>query len=348
MAESGILGAEKKGGDSSLPWTQRFAEALPVAPAWVGLVLAFAHFSFGVGTAYLVGGPDTVFSSLGSFPVFAALVGFAPAASLYSRRASSACLRDLRPVLDVPESRFTELIDETTRWDSSRARLVGVLAAAGTCIVVLNEPGVVERYPLGHPMLPLILWMNLAAIWLTSRTLAQEMIISGRFARLGREQARVDLLHQRPLAPFARRGVQGALVAILSISIFSLLFVSGSAGDAVPFTQVLVVALAGIAFVVPVLGVHQRLVEEKLQRLEQLAHPIRETEDAVIGARPGQASAEAAHLQVLLALREQVDRAREWPWDVPTLARLALYVAIGLGSWLGGALVERVVDWALG
>jgi hypothetical protein len=348
MAESGILGAEETGDGSSLPWTQRFTEALPVAPAWGGLLLAFAHFSFGVGYAYLARGPDGVLSSLGAFPVFAALVGFAPAASVYSRRATRACLRDLRPALDVSDSRFAELVDEVTRWDTSWARFVGLISAAGTFVIVLNEPAVVERYPLGHPMLPLVLWMNLAAIWLSSRTLAQEMIVSRRFARLGRDHALVDLLHQRPLAPFARRGVQGALVAILSISIFSLLFVSGSAGDAVPFTQLLVVTLAAIAFVLPVLGVHRRLADQKLERLTRLAGAIRDAEEPVIGGRPGETSAEAAHLQVLLALREQVDRAREWPWDVPTLVRFALYVAIGLGSWLGGALVERIVDWALG
>jgi hypothetical protein len=28
--------------------------------------------------------------------------------------------------------------------------------------------------------------------------------------------------------------------------------------------------------------------------------------------------------------------------------RFGLYVAIGMGSWLGGALVERVVDLVLG
>ena len=45
MAESGILGFEKRGGEPGLPWTQKFVEALPVAPGWGGLVLAFAHLS---------------------------------------------------------------------------------------------------------------------------------------------------------------------------------------------------------------------------------------------------------------------------------------------------------------
>jgi hypothetical protein len=35
---------------------------------------------------------------------------------------------------------------------------------------------------------------------------------------------------------------------------------------------------------------------------------------------------------------------RERPIDAPTLRRFALYLAIPLGSWFGGALVERMVD----
>jgi hypothetical protein len=33
----------------------------------------------------------------------------------------------------------------------------------------------------------------------------------------------------------------------------------------------------------------------------------------------------------------------EWPFDTPTIARFGLYLLIPLGSWLGGALVERLL-----
>ena len=95
-------------------------------------------------------------------------------------------------------------------------------------------------------------------------------------------------------------------------------------------------------------GIHDRIVAQKQQRLEQLAASIREAQEPVIAARPGEAADFAAHLHALLALRAQIEQARDWPWDVSTLLRFAFYVAIGVGSWLGGALVERVVDVVLG
>lgn len=344
MAETGVLGEAGAARSRGLPWTQLFVEALGVAPFWGGLVLAAAQYAFILAYKYVAGDPLQVLPDA----VFALLLGYSPAASVYARRAALGCLRDLRPALDVPDARFSELLEEVTRWDASRTRLFGGAVMIIATGVLMNEPGIVERYPLGHPVLPLLLWINLAAIWLGTRTIAHEIIVSRRFGRLGGEHALVDVLDQHPLTPFARRGVQGALVPILMISIFSLLFVTGDAGDSVPFTQALVVVISAISLLLPIQGVHRRLADQKRARLARVAGAIRDAEEPVLTARPGERATEATHLHALLALRQQLESAREWPWDVSTLVRFALYVAIGLGSWLGGALVERIVDLALG
>jgi len=47
------------------------------------------------------------------------------------------------------------------------------------------------------------------------------------------------------------------------------------------------------------------------------------------------------------AFEARIEAAREWPFDASTFMRFALYLMIPLGSWLGGAFVERLVDAAL-
>jgi hypothetical protein len=47
---------------------------------------------------------------------------------------------------------------------------------------------------------------------------------------------------------------------------------------------------------------------------------------------------------LIVAYRQVVDGVREWPFDASTVMRFALYLLIPLGSWSGGALVERVID----
>jgi hypothetical protein len=49
----------------------------------------------------------------------------------------------------------------------------------------------------------------------------------------------------------------------------------------------------------------------------------------------------------LLAFEKRIESVREWPFDAPTLTRFFLYVAIPLGSWIGGALIERLLGTVL-
>ncbi len=50
----------------------------------------------------------------------------------------------------------------------------------------------------------------------------------------------------------------------------------------------------------------------------------------------------------LIAYHQLIDRTREWPIDAANLLKFFMYLLIGLGSWLGGALVERFLDSRLG
>jgi hypothetical protein len=43
---------------------------------------------------------------------------------------------------------------------------------------------------------------------------------------------------------------------------------------------------------------------------------------------------------------KRVSDTGEWPFGGSTLLRFALYTGIGLGSWLGAAFVERLLERA--
>ena len=46
----------------------------------------------------------------------------------------------------------------------------------------------------------------------------------------------------------------------------------------------------------------------------------------------------------LVAYQALVRSVREWPFDLRTVSRSALLIVLGVGSWLGGAIVERLLD----
>ena len=70
---------------------------------------------------------------------------------------------------------------------------------------------------------------------------------------------------------------------------------------------------------------------------------IRRERDAALGHddRGTQAN---ARLPGLIALERRIEQVREWPVDFGMVSRFALYLGIPLFSWVGGALVEKVVD----
>lgn len=48
-----------------------------------------------------------------------------------------------------------------------------------------------------------------------------------------------------------------------------------------------------------------------------------------------------------VAYYQLIESAREWPIDAANVLRFIGYLLLGLGSWLGGAVVERILDTAL-
>ena len=91
---------------------------------------------------------------------------------------------------------------------------------------------------------------------------------------------------------------------------------------------------------------HRRLVEAKGAQLSRIDAALRP--EAEENLKQGAAEAQGARLSNLIAYRGLVEAANTWPFDPGVWLRFAVYVALGLGSWLGGALVDRLIDRALG
>jgi hypothetical protein len=104
--------------------------------------------------------------------------------------------------------------------------------------------------------------------------------------------------------------------------------------------------LAAAAFVLPVRGLRRQIRARKEEKLAQLRDEIRRGEERIANLGPESAEA-STRLPALLAFEKRIESVREWPFDAPTLTRFFLYVAIPIGSWIGGALVERLLGAAL-
>ena len=115
-------------------------------------------------------------------------------------------------------------------------------------------------------------------------------------------------------------------------------------GNPVMFVGVLMMAVG--AFVVPLVGVHDNILLVKHSELDRLRNEIR-VERAAVNSKLDDKHA-SPRLANLIAYYQLVEQTREWPINAANLLRFFMYMLIGLGSWLGSAMVERLLERTLG
>jgi hypothetical protein len=168
----------------------------------------------------------------------------------------------------------------------------------------------------------------------------------GRSARLysslTARHARVDLLDPASLRLLTRRGLRLAFFWFGGSGIALLLAIDASSRGVVLSAIAGTSALGVASLVLSTLGAHRRLRDVKLLELARVRAAIRRHREGLLEGDG------AADLPALLAWEARIASVSEWPFDAPSLVRFGLLLLIPVGSWLGGALVERLVERLLG
>ena len=181
---------------------------------------------------------------------------------------------------------------------------------------------------------------------MVSRALYLEITLARSFSRLGDRLAEVDLLDPGLLDTFGRRGLRSVLLWMLFVAFYALLYTGNWAADLLPLALVAIAAYGVIGFLLPVVGARRRIRTEKRAELVRVRAAIHSLRELALRQEP-EARPPGGQLADLLAYESRIASVREWPFDASTLLRWALYVALGLSSWLGGALVERALGTLL-
>ncbi|UCE85680.1 MAG: hypothetical protein JSU66_15335 [Deltaproteobacteria bacterium] len=334
--------------DPSPSRTLRVYEAMPLAPAWVGLALAlilvaiFVVGEFALGRHELLGGPTGVAREARIAILHILLAAYFPTAYVVVLRRTRRTLLELRPALQCTRSDFAKLGDAVGRyrwWGLAATGLAMVLAGVRITIAT-TAPGVDPwswRGPeiLWHRVLnPVMLW------WLGCLTYAL-IAESQRLYRLAARLAPLDLLDIRPLTPFAQQGLHHALLILGAASIASFLVLEVGFLDLVTGIWIQAAVLATASFVLPVWGVHRRIRAAKRVELDWCRVELQRARTAL---KRGTSAPDRARVDEVAAYKQLVEGVRDWPFDPSTLARFAFYLFIPIVSWSGGALVERLID----
>ncbi len=343
---------------SARPWTDRAFEAIPLAPIWVSAVLALALVGLFVLTVYATG----EFAEFmkrdirwweerdGRLGVLIALLtAYLPSARRYEEIGTRRNLEDLRTAITWPPGGFEESSRSCLAIDPGRQRIAGllsILAVPLTALLIDRDPTLYLRAEYWGPAQfwswgvgSLLCWNAGILVYTISRH------VRG-FSRLAQSLPEVNLFDLKRYAPFARQGLRAALPGLILLAFLAPNLVDRGFFWAIAVLGSVAVAWTTTALLVPMRGIHQRIREAKRAELARVHAAIEgdpaALETSAIARRAGDAS-----LRDLLAYRDFVQSVPEWPFTAPLRLRFLLYAAIPLGSWLGGALVERALDAAM-
>jgi hypothetical protein len=321
----------------ALPAPVRWALAFPGSPFWLAAGVGLLYFAGASATVGVSNGPD----DLPSHVLYAVYWAWVPLALVVLVRGTARDAVDLSPVLDMDAASLcTRVFAAGSRvlpWSLPLAFVV-----AGLDVLMFSGMGAFDRAT--PAQVSFVVTREVLLCIAIFGVLVWAAGAAHALSRAVREHAHLDLLNARPLAPLARCGTRMLLFWVLMHSLqgpfllFADVHLSVEGVLVLIAVSLLMLALACAALAIPTWGARQALLTAKTAELERVRgqiHAARQARDDT--SLPG-----------LLAWEARIASVPEWPIDAGSLRLTGLYVLIPLLSWVGGALVERVVDELVG
>jgi hypothetical protein len=285
---------------------------------------------------------------------YAVTLGYTSMMSTYVARGTFRDLEALRPVLQGGEAKYLDLRKQFARFERRRLWMGALI---GFVFFILSSELAANRWTrflAGDWSLraTCIVVVGFAALMVFWRAAVYLIDAARLYSRVGECHVEVDFLNLAPLSPLSRHGLRIVLLMTILVAFSVIATVGGPASVPISatmvmfFTWVILLVLATVVFVFPVRGLRRQIRARKAEELSNLREKIRHNREIADGSGPESGTA-GAKLPGLLAYKHEIESVREWPFDAPTLTRFFLYVAIPLGSWIGGAFVERLLGAAL-
>lgn len=281
-----------------------------------------------------------------------AMIGAQLAAAGYLRRVAGSAFDNFRPALPLPEPELARLRYELTV-------IPAVPALAAVVVAVLVSVGSLMLNPAATGSAPLTGMLLVGAIGLQAVVSSLIFVLLLQLFRQMRQiratlahSAVVDVFRPGPLHAFSRLTSRvGIVLLLITGSTFLVLPASFLAEEAFVITWLpYLVApplIATAAFVVPLYGMHGRLVAEKErrqgeteERLQGLFAEINRDVDARDMAR---ADALNKSLTSLLQQRDVLAKLPTWPWSTGTLRAFVTAIFLPLMIFLLQRFLSQIV-----
>jgi hypothetical protein len=325
-------------------------EALPAPSALGYLVVGAAFVLLMYVEPWLMGGvsPWKPVEKI----YWGAMIGGQLAAAGYIRRVAGSAFDAFRPALRLPEPEMARLRYEMTVIPAMPALAAVVAALAVTTVSLVINPAATGTVALTGSLLAGAFGLQSVISSLMFVLLMQLFRQMRQIRRTLAHSAVIDVFRPGPLHAFSRLTSRSGIILLLFTgSTFVVVPASLLSGGAIAITWLPYVVvppvIAAIAFVLPLSGMHGRLVTEKErlqgeaeERLQGLFAEINRDVDARDMAR---ADALNKSLLSLLQQRDVLAKLPTWPWSTGTLRGFVTAIFLPLGLFILQRILSQLV-----
>jgi len=292
---------------------------------------------------------ETFLVELGLVLILGELFFFNVAAMAAHENRTRKTISELRLLQEVPDEGIDRVASALGNYGMGRLVLVALSGFFFAAFAPILEFPIVGNYDAFNPALwsPEVYVHRVVGPLLgVAVALLMHAIISDsvRFWELSREITSIELTNLGRYMPFTNQGLSNAAIIIGFVAPFAFVAIVDRYLILVGSITFYGVVAALLGLFLPVWALRERIQQEKVTEAAWCHARIPEARAALRESKPGAGQ----DLAGLLMYSKEVSEVHAWPIAPGGFARFALFLLIPLGSWGGGALVERLVDSALG
>lgn len=326
------------------PLSHKFIEWVPLPPWVTGVLIAavglsgFMIFAVNIGLYEAVVTGQLPSIALRSYQTLMVLFGYLTAAHVYLRRWTRQHHQDLNLTFGIDKQFVPAPV-----WQMRTAGVVGLVAFYLLFLVLGNDKPVYRMPSLWDAEFYFALLVVPGTGWVLGRLSFDLVHCALQISRVAAVLPEINLLSQDDYRPFTQQGLRSALIMILMVSITAnLIFDSETAilGSAVNIASSLIIATLSLYF--PLRGIHLRISLAKASLLTKIRTQLNQQKGVLLGQAPA-----GTQVSELIALENRIQQVSEWPFDAGSMGKIGFYLVVGLGSWVGAALVERALEAGL-
>ncbi len=267
---------------------------------------------------------------IGTSMMFVLMPSYLLAMAMLQYRRTCWLLDELRPI--APVDRVAEVQARLNRLPGT-ALVVGAVGALfglsqnNYVLDLVREEGAIPPFDLAFVLGNCLLWTCAVLI------LAWRLPVSRSVSRLGASLP-VNVHDLAPLQPLGRLATVDVLVIAGAAAFMPLQSLDAQFRTENYLAGMVLALSAGLAcFLLPLLGVHRRIMDAKAARLETLRAEIAAADQS-----------DSVQLESLLSHRDRIASVPNWPLNTRLITRIVAYVVIAPLAWVAAALVENLVD----